>query len=147
MSLLFDAAFLLVSLVFPVATIFAISRASGWPRLAARYPEAHARPKALTVFGYGTMNRWIGYNGGLILAADDAGLHVATWPVLLAWCHRPVFVPWTQIADLRAHKRLWKTYYRLDLKSAPDVDFALSAGDVGLLRPWLEKAGVPVVEL
>ncbi len=146
MSLLLDLGFVLFSLLFPVATIYAISRGSGWPRLAERYPAAGRSPKPLTSFGYGTMNKWVGYNGGLILGADDAGLHVATWPFLLAWCHAPVFIPWSQIADLRAHKRLWKTYYRFDLKSAPDVDFALSAGDVGLLRPWLEKAGVPVVE-
>ncbi|UPT74176.1 MAG: hypothetical protein M0D55_20575 [Elusimicrobiota bacterium] len=142
-----DAVLLLLALAFPAATMFAISRLSGWPRLASRYPDrGAARPRSLTLFGYGTMRGWVGYNGGLILGADDAGLHVATWPVLMSWCHAPVFIPWTQIADLRAKRRLWKTYYRLDLKSAPDVDFALSAADVGLLRPWLEKAGVPVLD-
>lgn len=142
----FELLFLLVTLLIPVGSIFLISRLSGWPRLAARYPESSPKPRPLTVFGYGTMNNWIGYNGGLILAADDAGLHVSTWPYLLGWCHRPVFIPWTQIVDLRGRKRLWKKYYRLDLKGAPDVDFALSAGDVGLLRPWLEKAGAPVLD-
>lgn len=138
---------LLFSAGFPVLVMFAVSRLSGWPRLAARYPGTGARPKALTVFGYGTMRKIVGYNGGLILAADDAGLHLSTWPILMSWCHRPVFIPWSQIADLRARRRWWRVYYRLDLKGAPDVDLALSAGDVGLLRPWLEKAGIPVVEL
>jgi hypothetical protein len=142
-----DVFLLLFGFGFPALTMFSISRLSGWPRLAARYPATGPRPKPLTVFGYGTMRGWIGYNGGLVLAADENGLHLGTWPVLMGWCHRPVFIPWSQIADLRARRRWWRVYYRLDLKGAPDVDLALSAGDVGLLRPWLEKAGITVVEL
>lgn len=136
----------LISVAAPFATLFAISRVGGWSRLAARYPAAGPAPKPLTSFGYGAMRGWVGYNGGLIIAADDAGLHVSTWRFLLSWCHPPVFIPWSQIADLRARKRLWANYYRLDLKGAPDVDFALSAGDVGLLRSRLEQAGIPVID-
>ena len=136
----------LFSLAMPVAVIFAISRL-GWNVLAARYPRTGPAPAPLTVFGYGCLNGWVGYNGGLILSADDTGLFLATWPGLLAWCHPPVFIPWSQLVDARARRRIWKTYYTLDLKGAPEIDFALSEGDLRLVRPWLTKAGVPVVEL
>lgn len=142
----YEKALLVFSAGIPVLVMWGISR-GGWSALAARYPGTAERPKALSVFGYGTLSRYIGYNGCLIIGADEKGLHLATWPVLASWCHAPVFIPWTQVADLRARRRWWRVYYRLDLKGAPDVDLALSAGDVGLLRPWLEKAGIPVVEL
>ena len=127
--------------------MFTISRLGGWKELAARYPRNAPAPKALTIFGFGAFRGWIGYNGGLILSANDAGLHIATWPVLLSWCHAPVFIPWSQIVDARAGRMWWKTYYRLGLKGAPEIDFALSEGDLRLVRPWFIKAGVPVVDL
>lgn len=137
----------LFALGFPAFLIFSISRLSGWDKLAARYPLAGAAPKALTIFGYGTLRRWIGYNGGLIIAADEMGLYVSTWPVFLSWCHRPVFIPWKAVAGVHARKTLLTLYYRLELRESPEIDFALRAGDFSLVRVFLEKAGVPVVEL
>ncbi len=135
-----------MSLGMPVIVIYTISRL-GWNRLAARYPRATAAPAPLTVFGYGCLNGWVGYNGGLVIGADDAGLHLSTWPGLLSWCHPPVFIPWSQVVDARARRRWWKMYYTLELKGAPEIDLALSATDLRLVRPWLDKACVPVVEL
>lgn len=142
----FAVFFAFFSLGLPVIVIFTISRL-GWNRLAARYPRATPAPAPLTVFGYGCLNGWVGYNGGLIIAADDSGLFLSTWPGLLAWCHAPVFIPWSQIVDARARRRWWKTYFTLDLKGAPEIDLALSETDLRLVRPWLDKAGVPVVPL
>lgn len=137
---------LLFAFAFPVGLIFTISRLSGWNRLAERFPRTGQAPKPLTIFGYAVFRRWVGYNGGLIVAADDAGLYLSAWPVVFAF-HKPVFVPWREIASATARRVFWRTYYALELPGAPGVELALAKRAFDLVRPWFAKAGVPVVEL
>ena len=135
-----------LGLGFPIGLMFAISRISGWHDLALRYPLTGAAPKPLTVVGYGIMRNWVGYNGGLVLSADAAGLYVSTWAIF-AWCHKPIFLPWTQIVSATARRCYRRVYYVLALRGAPDAGFAVREDAFQLARPFLAEARVPVVDV
>jgi len=130
---------------FPALLIFVLSRVSGWKELAARYPRTGRAPKPVKLLGYGSMRRWIGYNGALMIAADDEGLYVTPW-IFLSWCHRPVLIPWAEIVEARARLTFWTPYYALSLRGLPKTDFALHRRTFEAARPFFARAGVPVVE-
>jgi hypothetical protein len=72
----------LVVLLYLFLLLCAFSRLSGWSRLAAAYP-GRARPASpRRWFGYGVFRGWLGYNGGLVVGADERGLDVAGMPIL-----------------------------------------------------------------
>ena len=131
----------------PILAIFLISRLGGWSQLARAYPRTEPAPKALTRFGYGAFHFWVGYNGGLIVSADETGLFVSTWPLLLSWCHAPVFIPWNHITEARAGRRIGSVYYTLELNDLPGLGFSLRSGTFNRVRPFLVAGGVTVFEL
>jgi hypothetical protein len=137
---LFGAGF---GLTVPALLIFVLSRASGWPALADRYPALSQPPRALVQFGYGVFAGWIGYNGGIVLSADERGLYLAAMPLVLSWCHAPIFIPWAEVQEIRPAKRLWATVYEVRTLGAPEVDMALRAGTFAAARPFAAAARVP----
>lgn len=129
--------------LLPAAVMFLISRGSGWSTLADTYPLQGDRPKALVRLGYGVFRGWIGYNGGLVLAADERGLYVSAMPIVLSFCHRPIFIPWRELREIRVRKRWFGQLYELHTVQARDVDFALRPSSFAALRPFAERASVP----
>ncbi len=124
--------------------IFVFSRVDGWRTLAVRYPLAGPRPPACVRLGYGVFRGWIGYNGGLVISVDHRGLYLATMPVILSWCHPPVFIPWPEIAEIRRSRALGVfPTYRIHTRRAPEVDFALRTGTFARIRDDVRRAGVP----
>ena len=132
---------LMAALAVPALIIFSISRA-GWAEMAETYPAADAKPAAKTRFGYGSIRGWIGYNGALIVTSDARGLHIATWPVLLSWCHAPVFIPWTEVAEIRTGRRFGMRFHELVTRRSPHLRFALRGGTYALVRDDAWAAGV-----
>ncbi len=70
----------LTTLALPFAVIFLLSRLSGWSELADRFPARGPMPRPRHWFGHAVLRGWIGYNGALIVASDEEGLHLATLP-------------------------------------------------------------------
>lgn len=131
------------ALVFPPVLIVGLGRVGGWKRLAEAYPALGPRPRALTVFGYAVFARWVGYNGGLIVAVDAEALHLALWPVLSWLGHPPIRIPWREFSRIERRPRWFGDVYALASKGAPEVDFTLRPPTFALIREQARAAGVP----
>lgn len=123
-----------------------IAQTSGWKQLAREYPEKGERPP-LGKLGSCVFRRWLGYNNGIIVGTDTAGLHLWTIPVLMSWCHDPIEIPWSEIEEVRARPALtWGKDYLVHLRRAPGLDFALRNKTFERVRRAFEAAGVRVVD-
>jgi hypothetical protein len=129
--------------VTPAVTIFAISRFSGWSALAERYPLYGAFPRPKVWLGYGVFRGWVGYNGGIVVAADATGLYLRAMPVILAWCHAPIYIPWAEITEIERPSGLFGAGYRIRTVRAPEVDFALRTSTFAAIREDVQAARVP----
>ena len=136
----------LAVLLFVAVLLCAFSRLSGWSKLAAAYPGRAQPARPRRWFAYAIFRGWIGYNGGLVVAADDAGLDVAGMPLLLAFCHPPIFVPWSDVVEIRRRRILWAPCYGIRTRRAPEVDFALRRRTFEFVRPQALRARVAIVE-
>ena len=125
--------------------LWGFSRLSGWSTLAARYPGTASPPAPRTRFGYAVFRRWIGYNGGLVLAADTRGLYISAMPIVLAPWHSPIFLPWGEITEIRAQRILWTRCFGIRTRRAPEVDFALRRRTFERVRAEAQRAHVPIV--
>ena len=115
-------------LLIPVGVIVAISRYSGWNLLAEHYPASGDFPRPSKWMGYGVFRGWLGYNGGIVVARDERGLYVRGMPILLSFCHRRIFIPWSEITKIERLDRWSGRVYALRTRRAPEVDFALRPG-------------------
>ena len=125
----------------PAFIIFLVSRA-GWSEMAETYPGVDSKPATKTRFGYGSMRGWIGYKGALIVTSDPRGLHLATWPVLLSWCHAPVFLPWTEVVEVKDRRIFGMGVHELVTRRTPHLRFALRPRTFALVRDDARAAGV-----
>lgn len=132
----------LVALTLPVVSIWALSRWARWPLLAERYPLRGEQPGPKLRMGYGVFRGWIGYNGGLVISADPAGLYISTMPIVLSFCHAPVFIPWSEMVAIRRRRSRGGWLYELHLRQAPEVDLALRASTFDFVRAHAERARV-----
>ncbi|MGH8727196.1 MAG: hypothetical protein ACREV9_03340 [Burkholderiales bacterium] len=141
-----NTAFLILAsllIAFLAAIVFLISRASGWSTLAQKYPLRAAFPKPKIWLGYAVFRGWIGYNGGIIVGSDSRGLCLRAMPIILSFCHVPIFIPWSEIRVIEQCTRFLRKAYRIRVARAPDVDFALRPGTFELIREDAKRAGVP----
>jgi hypothetical protein len=136
----------LVVLLYVFLLLCAFSRLSGWSRLAAAYPGRAQPATPRRWFGYAVFRGWIGYNGGLVVGADERGLDVAGMPLLLAFCHRPIFIPWSEVVEIRQRRILWTTCYGIRTRRASGVDFALRRRTFEFVRPQALRAQVQLIE-
>jgi len=137
---------LVILLVIGPGLIMAFSRLSGWKTLSDRYPCRTELPERRRRFGYGVFRGWIGYNGGLVVSADARGFYLAAMSVLLSFCHAPIFIPWSEVTEIR-RRRIWlRTCYQISARRAPEVDFALRRGTFAFVAPFAERAGVRIRE-
>jgi hypothetical protein len=131
------------SLLLPPAMILLFSRVGGWHRLAEVYPGGDHQPPTRTRLGFGVFRGWIGYNGALIVGSDSRGFSLRSWPVLLSWCHGPIFIPWSEVREVRPVPGLGGPRHGLFTRRAPEVDFALAARTYALVAADARGAGVP----
>lgn len=131
-----------VAIAIPAGLIYLIARTGGWHALAKRYPLRGPFPPPRTRFGYGVFHGWMGYNGALIVASDELGLYLRATPVLLSWCHPPIYIPWSEIERIELTSG-WDKAYRIRTLQAPEVNFALRPGTFAHIREDAKRAGVP----
>jgi hypothetical protein len=137
---------LLVVYLYLQLLMWGLARLSGWRTLAARYPGGDSAPAPRTRFGYGVFRGWIGYNGGLIVAADLRGLYISAMPILLAPWHPPIFIPWEEITEIRGRRIFWSRCFGIRMRGAPEIDFALRRRTFELVRADAQRAHVPVID-
>ena len=130
-------------LLVPVGIIVAISRYSGWNLLAEHYPATDHFPRPSKWLGYGVFRGWLGYNGGLVVARDERGLYIRGMPIILSFCHRRIFIPWTEITKIERLDRWSGPVYVIRTRRAPEVDFALRPGTFAVVADHARAAGVP----
>ena len=126
----------------PAALIALLARIGGWTALAERYPGRTRPAPASRWFGYGVFRGWIGYNGGLVVGSDAAGLDLRAMPVILSFCHAPIFIPWREVARIERRARWFGSDYRIVTLRAPEVDVALRPGTFDAVRRDARAAGV-----
>ncbi|MEZ0371718.1 MAG: hypothetical protein ACAI44_21680 [Candidatus Sericytochromatia bacterium] len=132
----------IMALAIPAAAIYLISRTSGWKVLAEAYPLQGTFPPPVVRMGYGVFRGWVGYNGGLILGTDAKGLYLRTTPVVLAFCHAPIFILWSEISEIEPPRKAYGGF-RLHTRRAPDVNFALRPRTFVRISDAARQASVP----
>ncbi len=133
---------LILTPLLPVGIIYVIARTSGWQTLAARYPLQIPFPTPKVRMGYGVFRGWIGYNGGIIVASDAAGLYLRAMPFVLSWCHDPIFIPWSDVTQISRDRGLLSDGFRIETIQAPDVQFALRPSTFEAVRADARAARV-----
>lgn len=128
--------------LFPVALIFLFSRTSGWQTLARRYPLRGAFPGPKVRMGFGVFRGWIGYNGGIVVASDSGGLYLRAMPVVLSFCHDPIYIPWSEVTRIEKEDGALLGGYRIVTAQAPEVRFALRPSTFDAVRRDARAAGV-----
>ena len=121
----------------------AISRYSGWNLLSEHYPGTGEFPPPAKWLGYGVFRGWVGYNGGIVVASDPAGLYLRAMPIILSFCHRRIFIPWSDVAVIEKRTRWGRQLYAIRTRRAQEVDFALRASTFAVVREDARSAGVP----
>jgi hypothetical protein len=130
-------------LLVPVGVIVAISRFSGWNLLAEHYPGYGDFPRPAKWMGYGVFRGWVGYNGGIVVASDTRGLYVRGMPIILSFCHRRIFIPWSEITRIE-RRSIWSgTVYTIRTRRATEVDFALRPSTFAVVEEAARRAEVP----
>lgn len=122
-----------------------LSRMGGWAVLAQRYPGLSDAPRPRLRFGYGVFRGWCGYNGCLVVSADQRGLFLSVWPIL-AIGHAPIFIPWSEVREVRRANLRGRSIYRLVTARAPEVDFALRGRAWEFVKPHAESARVALFQ-
>jgi hypothetical protein len=137
---------LLSAFLVPAAIICSLARVGGWKTLAEYYPCIETSPSPKKWLGYGVFRKWVGYNGGIVVSSNERGLYLAGMPVILSFCHAPIFIPWSDVREIRAYRRFGATLYRIHTRRAPEVDFALRSGTFDFVRKNAVRAEVRIVE-
>jgi hypothetical protein len=89
-----------------VVTGVAVSRMTGWHRLAQRFALQGDFPAERWRFRSATARYGSHYNNCLTIAASPMGLYMAMlWPFRIA--HPPLFIPWNEITISRAKVLFW----------------------------------------
>ncbi len=127
----------------PFGVILVLSRLSGWNLLAEHYPGTGDFPSPKKWMGYGVLRGWIGYNGGIVVASDARGLYLRAMPILLSFCHRRIFVPWSEISRIEERSGWNGRAYAIRTRRASEVSFALRPSTFAVVRDDARSAGVP----
>jgi len=140
-----------VALVFTVLPVIAIvvgiplvfAPASGWTEIAKRFPARDGGQHYRVHFGFATFKGWIGFNGCMRVGSDSWGIAVGT-NLLLPIGFKPFFIPWSAVESIvRTASSLGMTIYRIRIKGAPDIDFALRGAAFDAIAADAGAAGVP----
>jgi hypothetical protein len=133
----------LLAAVASAGVIVALSRISGWNLLAEHYPATGDIPPARKWMGYGVFRGWMGYNGGIVVSSDVRGLYLRGMPLLLSFCHRPVFIPWSEMTRIEERSGWNGRVYAIRTRRASEVDFGLRPSTFAVVRDDARSAGVP----
>lgn len=135
------AVLVVVLVVLPVAAC-SIARIGGWRALAERYPAHEPMPRPRRWLGHAVFRGWVGYNGALVVASDARGLYFRTWPLLLPWCHPPIFIPWTEVEAIVRSRHRYGALYEIRTRRAAGVRFGLRERTFRFVRDDAARARV-----
>lgn len=127
----------------PVGVMVVISRYSGWNLLAEHYPATGDFPRPSKWMGYGVFRGWLGYNGGIVVASDARGLYLRGMPVVMSFCHRRIFIPWSEVVGIERRSGWSGEVYDIRTRRASEVEFALRPSTFAVVADHARTAGVP----
>jgi hypothetical protein len=133
-----------LALIFVLSFVFsfAFSRIGGWNRLALLYPAQRPMPQPRKWMGYGIFRGWIGYNGCMMVSTDMQGLYLSVMPFILPIFHKPIFIPWAEICEIKEGRRLLVHGYEIHTLGAPEVDFLIRPRTFNFIKVRAKAAGV-----
>lgn len=119
-------------LAFGYAVSLLLASMSGWRALAQAYPLRVQLPAARKSF-VGARVGGVSYQGSLHVAADDAGLYVASVALFRAG-HPPLFIPWRDITT-SSSKSVYGPMLRLRTRAVPESALELPLD----LAAWVKQ--------
>jgi hypothetical protein len=94
-----------------------IARLGGWSRLARDYALTTPPPQAI-LRGQSLRMGFFSYNRSVRMAAGDAGLYLATFPLFRAG-HPPLLLPWSAVSAARTRRLLLVSVVELTIEATP----------------------------
>jgi hypothetical protein len=103
-----------------------IALVGGWRLLAKRF-RLQGTFASEKWTGQSAAMRWLTrYNNVLTIGADSAGLYVAPFVLFRAW-HPALFVPWSEITDVRETQFLFIKFVKMRLGRVEEIPFRIRA--------------------
>ena len=99
-------------------TMLALSRLTGWKKLAATYPGQAPAPNARTGFGSCGFHTLGNYNNCVRWASDDDHLHISLVKPFAQMGHPPISIPWAVI-DIVDSKPGWGGFAKIKADNVP----------------------------
>jgi hypothetical protein len=109
--------------VFPLwgcFVLFALSKLSGWAKLAAKY-RAGARPIGQTFNFQSGKVGGINFRGALTIIVNAEGLYLETIPIF----HPPLFIPWRELHDLHNVEEWFVSFIAMEVGTSTITTLAL----------------------
>jgi hypothetical protein len=128
------AAFILFAVVVFLTANVAVSRMSGWGRLARAYEFRSEFDGEKRRFQSAWMNFGMRYGNCLTFGANRQGLYLGTWPFALPG-HPPLLIPWSEI-QAQPWKSIWMRGTELRFRQAASVPVRIRPS----LAAWLRQA-------
>lgn len=109
--------FTFVGIIAYFAIVLAvISRLTGWVQVAKKFPEQ--QDILIKKFRFQSMGfSWGSYNNCVSVGIGNRGLHLSV-PFPISLFHNPIFIPWTEIKDIKEKKMWWIRYVCFDISNA-----------------------------
>jgi hypothetical protein len=86
-------------------SLLVIAVVGGWRRLAEFYPANDLPAGRRFLWQSGSIG-WVNYSGCLTIYSGPDGIYLTTmWPFRAG--HPPLFIPWSEIHDVRTRRILW----------------------------------------
>ncbi len=92
--------------LFWMSIVYLISRIGGWSELAARFGYDGLAEGEVFKWCSARLRVLCNYSNCLRITVSDAGIHIRT-VIFFKVGHRPLFIPWTAVHDLRVG-RFWR---------------------------------------
>lgn len=110
-----------------------IALVGGWRLLAKRF-RLQGTFAGEKWTGQSAAMRWLTrYNNVLTIGADSAGLYLAPFVLFRAW-HPALFVPWSEITDVRETRFLFSKIVEMRLGRVEEIPFRIRASLAAQIR-------------
>lgn len=116
-----------------ILVMYWIALVGGWRLLAKRF-RLQGTFAGERWTGQSAAMRWLTrYNRVLTVGADGAGLYMAPFILFRAW-HPPLFVPWSEITDVRETQFLFSKFVVMRLGRVEEIPFRITASLAAQIR-------------
>jgi hypothetical protein len=115
--------------------LFILSLASGWRRLAERYP-ARSEPAGKRFRSQSAKIGWTSYSNVLTFIVSPEGFYVSSWGPF-RFAHPPFIIPWRDIYHVRFTKALWFERARFEVSVPAFATFQVKRSVIEEARQYL----------